>query len=193
MCSVRQEVTELLIRSRQSGFSLIELMVALIIGLVIILGAGQLFLTGVVSFRQVQLLGDKQSALIFASETLVRDIRRAKSIIDDSGTLEVEVANREDVAACDPEGNVVKRYWVEADGGENVLKVSLECPALAGPVEEPLVSGFAANGFTFLQNPAVAAEWVLTFDLLSSADNAGAIDSYTFRAVNRTLAVESIN
>ena len=65
----------------QKGFSLVELMVALIIGLVIILGAGQLFLTGFINFRQVQLLGEKQSALTYATETLVRDIRRARDCL----------------------------------------------------------------------------------------------------------------
>ncbi|WP_458525944.1 PilW family protein [Onishia taeanensis] len=63
---------------RQSGFSLVELMVAMVIGLVLILGAGQLFLNGFQSFRQVETLGDKQAALTFVSDVLVREIRRGE-------------------------------------------------------------------------------------------------------------------
>ncbi len=63
-------------RGKHSGFSLVELMVAMVIGLVIILGAGQLFLNGFQSFRQVEALGDKQAALTFVSDVLVREIRR---------------------------------------------------------------------------------------------------------------------
>ncbi|WP_438584008.1 PilW family protein, partial [Billgrantia desiderata] len=65
---------------RQAGFTLIELMVALVIGLIIILGAGQLFLMGFQTFRQIELLSNKQAALTFATETLIRDIRRASDI-----------------------------------------------------------------------------------------------------------------
>lgn len=62
---------------RQGGFSLVELMVALLIGLVIILGAGQLFLVGFQNFRKIEELSDKQAAITFIADTLLRDIRRA--------------------------------------------------------------------------------------------------------------------
>ncbi|WP_163558322.1 prepilin-type N-terminal cleavage/methylation domain-containing protein [Halomonas sp. NO4] len=62
--------------AKQGGFSLVELMVALLIGLVIILGAGQFFLTGFQNFRKVEELADKQAALTFAADVLLREIRR---------------------------------------------------------------------------------------------------------------------
>ena len=43
---------------RNNGFSLVELMVALVVGLIIILGAGQLFLTVFQTSRQVETLGE---------------------------------------------------------------------------------------------------------------------------------------
>jgi len=67
---------------RQSGFSLVELMVAMVIGLVIILGAGQLFLNGFQSFRQVEALGNKQAALTFVSDVVVREMRRGEFDMD---------------------------------------------------------------------------------------------------------------
>lgn len=183
--------------SSQMGFSLVELLVALVIGLIIILGAGQLFLTGFLNFRQVQLLGDKQSALTFASETLVRDIRRAKDVSefvgsDGTAKLRMMVANRGDVAGCSVDDIVAKDYWVEEDGGENVLKVSTSCGTV-GPFSEPIVSGFASEGFSFSQDASVDAVWVLTFDLLSNAESQDDFDSYEFRAVNRTTAMQALD
>lgn len=55
---------------RQTGFTLVELMVAMVIGTVIILGAGQLFLTTFQTFQSVDKVSRKQEALIFAVNTL---------------------------------------------------------------------------------------------------------------------------
>lgn len=57
-------------RNGQQGFTLVELMVAMAIGMVIILGAGQLFLTTFQTFRTVDQVSRKQEALIFAASTL---------------------------------------------------------------------------------------------------------------------------
>ena len=63
---------------RQRGSSLIELMVAMVIGLVIILGASQLFMSGLQNFRQAEMLGDKQAALTFVTDVIMRQIRRGE-------------------------------------------------------------------------------------------------------------------
>lgn len=55
----------------QRGFTLVELMVAMAIGTIIILGAGQLFLTTFRTFQTVDKISRKQEALIFAVNTLV--------------------------------------------------------------------------------------------------------------------------
>lgn len=52
-------------RKLQQGFSLVELMVAMAIGTVIILGAGQLFLITFQTFKTVDELSRKQESLIF--------------------------------------------------------------------------------------------------------------------------------
>ncbi len=54
----------------QRGFTLVELMVAMAIGTVIILGAGQLFLTTFQTFQNVDKVSRKQEALIFAVNSL---------------------------------------------------------------------------------------------------------------------------
>ncbi|WP_260578842.1 PilW family protein [Vreelandella populi] len=76
----------------QAGFTLVELMVAMAIGTVIILGAGQLLLTTFTTFERVDTLSRQQEALIFAAQTLTRDIRRGQghlyeindSLVDDA-------------------------------------------------------------------------------------------------------------
>lgn len=54
----------------QHGFTLVELMVAMAIGAVIILGAGQLFLTTFQTFQNVAQVSRKHETLIFAVSVL---------------------------------------------------------------------------------------------------------------------------
>lgn len=61
---------------RQKGFTLVELMVAMAIGTVIILGAGQLFLTTFQTFQNVDKVSRKQEALIFATSLLTEAGRK---------------------------------------------------------------------------------------------------------------------
>lgn len=64
---------------RQSGFTLVELMVAMAIGTVIILGAGQLFLTTFQTFKKVDELSRKQETVVFATTSLVSAYRKGET------------------------------------------------------------------------------------------------------------------
>jgi type IV pilus assembly protein PilW len=61
----------------QQGLSLIELMIALVIGLLIIAGVGEVFLSGRASYNLQQRLGDLQENGRFALHFLQQDIRKA--------------------------------------------------------------------------------------------------------------------
>ncbi|MGP9768009.1 PilW family protein [Halomonas sp. AOP13-D3-9] len=61
---------------KQKGFTLVELMVAMAIGAVIILGAGQLFLTTFQTFQTIDKVSRKQEALIFAVNILTEEGRK---------------------------------------------------------------------------------------------------------------------
>ncbi|WP_447044405.1 PilW family protein [Vreelandella sp. H-I2] len=65
-------------KQRQHGFTLVELMVAMTIGTVIILGAGQLFLTTFQTFQTVDKVSRKQETLIFAVSTLTEAGRKGE-------------------------------------------------------------------------------------------------------------------
>lgn len=60
----------------QYGFTLVELMVAMAIGTLIILGAGQLFLTTFQTFQNVNQVSRYQETLIFAVRTLTEAGRK---------------------------------------------------------------------------------------------------------------------
>lgn len=179
----------------QRGFSLIELMVALVIGLIIILGAGQLYLMGFQTFRQTELMGNKQAALTFATETLIRDIRRANTvggtpqISFSSGELEVSFPNNGDTDACDDGDTVVRIYRLSnsqlnaREGWALTMAQNCGTPPTGG--FEPLVSSFVSGGFDATDE--ANGIWAITFTLLSSQD--GDSDTFEFRAVNRTAAV----
>lgn len=62
---------------RQNGFTLIELMVALALGLIIVAAAVQLFTSGILSSRLQQANAEIQDSGIFGLDYVVRDIRFA--------------------------------------------------------------------------------------------------------------------
>ncbi|MFQ3789946.1 PilW family protein [Halomonas sp. A29] len=179
--------------ARQAGFTLIELMVALVIGLIIILGAGQLFLMGFQTFRQTELLSNKQAALTFATETLIRDIRRATDIDFNSSTgeLTVQFSNNQDMAACGSGVNIIRIYRlsdtiVSANEGWS-LNMGQGCNSMpTGSDFEPLVTSFDEGGF--FAEEIDDGVWVTEFTLMASRD--GATDEFEFRAVNRNQAID---
>ncbi len=174
---------------RQTGFTLVELMVALMIGLIIILGAGQLFLMGFQTFRQIELLSNKQAALTFATETLIRDIRRATDVDFDNGALTVAFTNNSDMSGCS--GTVVRVYRlgqaaISANEGWS-LNMGQDCEsAPSNAAFEPLVTAFNENGF--FAEEIDDGVWEISFQLMAGRN--GETDSFTFNAVNRNQAIE---
>lgn len=63
-------------QQRQRGFTLVELMVAMVIGTIIILGAGQLFLTTFQTFQNVDKISRKQENLVFIAQRVTSEIRQ---------------------------------------------------------------------------------------------------------------------
>jgi len=64
--------------SRQAGFTLVELMVAMLVGSIVVLGAGYLCLTTLQTFQKVDELSRKQETVIFAAHTLSAGVRQSK-------------------------------------------------------------------------------------------------------------------
>lgn len=74
---------------RMAGFTLIELMIAMILGLIVIAGVTSVFLAGQQSFRTNNALADVQDGSRIAFELMARDIREAGEYGCDSSTNRV--------------------------------------------------------------------------------------------------------
>lgn len=70
--------------SVEGGFSLVELMVALVIGLLIVLGAGQLYLTSKQSYNRMDNLAKRQESLRVISDLVSFDVRTSVEITNNS-------------------------------------------------------------------------------------------------------------
>ena len=84
---------------RQLGFTLTEVMVAMAIGLVIVLGAGHLFLGTLQTHRHVDMLSRQQEALIFAVTTMTETLRQ-HGAYDASGQAFYHLRCRQVEEAC---------------------------------------------------------------------------------------------
>ncbi|WP_157955205.1 PilW family protein [Halomonas denitrificans] len=111
---------------RSRGFSLVELMIALVIGLMITLGAFQLFVTSQKTFNHSLAVLERQETLRFIVDSLSYDIRSsaATDMLDDSGvvlsddakiTLNFDKKN----SICDPVDEYTVQYY-QPDGSEAI-------------------------------------------------------------------------
>ncbi|MDT8894890.1 prepilin-type N-terminal cleavage/methylation domain-containing protein [Halomonas sp. I1] len=80
-------------RPTERGVSLVELLVALSIGMLVLLGAGRLYLGGVENLARVDDLGERQEAVSLGVMFLLRDIRRGG--VDPGRYILVEAASGE--------------------------------------------------------------------------------------------------
>ena len=79
-----------MINKQQKGFTLVELMVAIAVGFLVIIGAGKLFIETLETYDKVEKISRKQEAVVFAAHTLVNHYRNRA---DDSA---VEYSIKED-------------------------------------------------------------------------------------------------
>ncbi|WP_404413312.1 prepilin-type N-terminal cleavage/methylation domain-containing protein [Vreelandella aquamarina] len=77
-------------KNTQTGFSLVELLIALAVGSLVIIGAGKLFIETLETYDKVEKISRKQEAVVFAAHTLVNHYRNRA---DDSA---VEYSMKED-------------------------------------------------------------------------------------------------
>ncbi|MFP4244844.1 MAG: PilW family protein [Ectothiorhodospira sp.] len=97
------------------GISLVELMVALVIGLVLTAGALQVLMANQASYRETQRWARVQETMAFATQYLARDLRGAEAVAYADGELSVTRDRRIDWCGADP-GRHTVRYRVEGNG-----------------------------------------------------------------------------
>lgn len=102
-------------RRGDAGFTLIELMIAMILGLIVIAGVTSIFLAGQQSYRTNNALGEVESGSRIAFEFLARDIRQAGLTgCDTAGGRIANVLNNKSTAWWANWGNALHGY-----GGAN--------------------------------------------------------------------------
>lgn len=136
-------------QGKNSGFSLVELMVALLIGLVIALGAGQLFVTSKRTYDQMSELAQRQESLRALVDFISLDSRTAYSVTAASGsvlTLNYMAPSgasgaTQTVRTSDPYCSGGGLKTVEYTHASGAVQVGIECVSVSDPPLEPLVNG----------------------------------------------------
>lgn len=164
------------------GFSLVELMVALVIGLVISLGAFQIFFSGKQSFNQVSSLGKRQESLRYLVDSLSYDIRSATSFSmnADSDRLEVfHVGRATDNSMC----SGLSDYSVEYYQDQGSIYVEPSCASA-----DAIVIGVGDIGFSYIPGGYGV---IVSVTLV---DDEGRLDDEVveFRVANRSRVSEVI-
>ncbi|XKF14375.1 prepilin-type N-terminal cleavage/methylation domain-containing protein [Halomonas sp. BLK-85] len=69
-------------KKKSKGFSLVELLVALAVGTLVVIGAGQLFLVTLDTYKQVEVISRNQEAVVFSAHVLANSYRQGRDIYD---------------------------------------------------------------------------------------------------------------
>ncbi len=114
-------------RTPISGFTLIELMIAMMLGLIIIGAVITVFLSTQQSYRLKTNFDNSQEALRFASHAILRVVQTSQSVISEDSTanrLSVDILGRDGALDCVgnpvPEGVIFRNTFSVPEGG-NVL------------------------------------------------------------------------
>lgn len=112
---------------RASGFTLIEMMIAMILGLVVIAGVTSVFLAGQQSFRTNDSLAEVQDSSRVAFELMARDIREAG--LTGCNSANDRVTN---VLANSPGNAATPTWWADWSNAVHGYDASSSDPALTG-------------------------------------------------------------
>ncbi len=150
--------------NRQHGFTLVELMVAMVLGLVVIGGVVSVFLSNQQSYRTNQALGEVQDNSRIAFELMARDIR-------DTGMTGCGNTNRvANVLNAGPNGTGTQEWW--ANWGNAVIGYNngVADPAVTtgtgigqrvGTTDSIELIGAVGSGLSIVKHNATAATFFI--------------------------------
>lgn len=117
-------------RQQHAGFTLVELMVALVLGLIVVGGVISVLLSNQQSYRTNQALSQLQDNSRTAFELLARDIRQAGS---------TPCGNTEVTSILNGTAGTVWYQWVDGAGIQGVDNATTLVPALAAAAAQPAI------------------------------------------------------
>ncbi|MCG5513285.1 PilW family protein [Ectothiorhodospira shaposhnikovii] len=101
---------------RSHGLSLVELMVALLIGLILLVGVVNVFLGNQVSYRESQRLSQLQESIGYAVDFIARDVRGASGVVWDENAGVLAVTRSRDTQWCNVgAGDQALVYFVQGN------------------------------------------------------------------------------
>jgi type IV pilus assembly protein PilW len=176
-----------------AGFSLIELMIAMLLGLIVIGGVVSVFLANQQSYRTNQALGDVQDSSRTAFEMMAQDIRNAGLTGCDSGGGIANVLTNKGTAWWANWNNALRGYGsAQTDpaaasgtgGGQRAAGDSLE---LIGAINSGL-SVFADNGAdTFTLNETSPDLQLGDVMIVCNPENATVFQSSSYSGTAKTI------
>ncbi len=153
----------------------------------IILGAGQLFLTTFQTFDKVRELSRKQESLVFITGVMVQDIRSAINIDVGLEGMPIELLVHSPSGQCEEGERLAKRYFLSETGGKFSLSVRRRCESEnEWRNAEPLVEGFyddSEASFSFKGNDGL---YEMTIRL--ATQNGEIYEEHMLRIQNRAEA-----
>lgn len=171
---------EMMYSRHERGFTLVELMVALLIGLLVILGASQIFLSARQSFVSMEALALRQESLRFVVDVVALDIRSSgvENINDDaSKQLDLGYTTR----TADPYCTGVDLVSVRYSFFEGDVRVEYNCGSgWVGP--QVLISGLDDADFVYNEAKGYVDVY-LDFPQMPGEEQSAT--SFVFRVANR--------
>ncbi|MCG5501785.1 PilW family protein [Ectothiorhodospira lacustris] len=120
---------------RSHGLSLVELMVALLIGLILLAGVMNVFLGNQVSYRESQRLAQLQESMGYAVDFVARDVRGASNVTWDEDAGVLTVTRDRDAQQCNvSDGDQAVVYFVQGNAlfcGASTANAVALVPAVA--------------------------------------------------------------
>ncbi|MEY2114603.1 MULTISPECIES: prepilin-type N-terminal cleavage/methylation domain-containing protein [Rhodanobacter] len=140
-----------------AGFTLIELMVAMVLGLIVVGGVVSVFLANQRTYRTNQALGDVQDGSRLAFELMARDIREAGLTGCNNNGRVANVLNNQSTAWWADWGNAVHGYGVGTATADPALTVGTAATNQVGGTDSLQLIGAADSGLSVAATPSSTA------------------------------------
>lgn len=163
-------------KNKEVGFSLVELMVALVIGLIIVLGAGQLYITSKRTYDQMAEMGTRQQSLRALVDFISLDVRTASAIDEVNGStlsLSYDVGTRDADPYCSGTGALSAVKYSLSDAS---MQIEVGCDGAALQSPENLIDGVSGVSFDSPSPFYVAVE--VTFDTMQGEPDENSVYSF---------------
>lgn len=140
------------------GFTLVELMVALVLGLLVVLGASQLFLTSSQTFRSIEELNRRQEVVSYISNMLSQEVRQSRVVspvgpggaeVNESGRLKLEFYDSDEYnpyCSSVTDKMVGVEYFLDIETSSLIVEANCNNPS--GPeARQEIIRGIAGIRF----------------------------------------------